>query len=107
MGCGTGELQTAGNQYNVVLTFNPPINDDDPIYTNFQSALDWLLLGLRALVPPASGTSAVNKNNTFVTSITVTVNGPLKKPNVEKFNRAFNRLLWGARHKRSQNHRYP
>ena len=100
MGCGTGPLKARDDDYEVMLTFDGGgIFKNDPVYTNFQSALDWLLKGLEAV--GASGKSEPNLSGNDVTSIKVTVSGPLLNKDPEKFNRAFNRLLWGARFRKS------
>ena len=102
MGAGTGALVGKDDTYEVMLTFDHGgISKDDPIYTNFQSALDWLLVGLKGI--GASGTSVPDISGNNVTSIKVTVHGPLLNENPAKFNRAFNRLLWGARFRKSPN----
>jgi len=103
MGCGTGPLHLPEESYEVTLTFDGGrISKTDPIYSNFKSALDWLLVGLRAV--GASGQSTEHITGQNVTSITVEVYGPLLSPHTEKFNRAFNRLLWGVQHTRSLAH---
>ncbi|MGH7411324.1 MAG: hypothetical protein ACREJ6_09765 [Candidatus Methylomirabilis sp.] len=99
MGCGTGVLGQA-DQYTAILTFNRPISSQDAVYIDFKSALFWLLQGL----PTRGGMGNIEevpvgplpKN---ITGLKVTVNGPLNSP--EHFNRAFNRLLWGVRHRLS------
>jgi hypothetical protein len=99
MGAGTGPLSTRGNTYEVTLTFDHgQISKTDPIYEHFKSALDWLLEGLSTT--GASGESTEHPvGSDFVTHIDVVVRGPLPQP--KKFNRAFNRLLWGVRHQKS------
>jgi len=100
MGAGTGTLESSDDRYNVTLNFDGlGIAQADPIYTNFRSALEWLLTGLRAV--QARGSYTENTEGQRVTSISVLVQGPLSGTDRENFNRAFNRLLWGARFRRS------
>ena len=97
MGCGTGGLAN-GASYIPVLTFNEPIDSESAVYKDFKSALFWLLQGLENRgsmedieeVPAGPGPKDILQ-------LKVTVRGPL--PNPEHFNRAFNRLLWGVRHR--------
>jgi len=99
MGCGTGPLR-ASNAYQVTLTFDTgSIPANDPIYTHFQSALDFLLEGLGAV--GASGYSTPQVVGGNVLSIAVEVDGPLSAADAVNFNRAFNRLLWGVRYRKS------
>ena len=101
MGAGTGPLITASDKYPVTLTFDHGgIDPKDPIYTNFLSALEWLLLCVRR----GGGDFSITPNpaGPVIRSIDVVVVGPLKGGDEKKFNRAFNRLLWGLRHRRSQ-----
>ena len=99
MGAGTGPL-ISGQAYPIVLTFTTPISDQDVCYTHFKSALLWLLQGL----PSRLGTIAETRTGpgpvqTLISSVTVTVTGPLPDPT--DFNRAFNRLLWGVQHRKT------
>lgn len=100
MGCGTGPLR-ASNAYEVTLTFDTgQISKADLIYTHFKSALDFLLEGLKAV--GASGWSTEHTDGAGnVTSIAVWVEGPLQAADAVNFNRAFNRLLWGVRYRKS------
>lgn len=99
MGCGTGPLGPS-NAYEVTLTFDTGrIPKNDPIYTHFKSALDFLLRGLRAV--GANGWSTEKTAGADVTSIAVWVEGPLDPLDAVNFNRAFNRLLWGVRYRKS------
>jgi len=105
MGCGTGPLR-ASNAYQVTLTFDTgSIAAHDPIYTHFKSALDFLLEGLSAV--GASGYSSPQIIGGNVTSISVEVDGPLGAADAVNFNRAFNRLLWGVRYRKSPNQPSP
>lgn len=100
MGAGTGPLVT-GQTYSVTLNFGPgPIHENDVLYTNFRSALAWLLGGLTSV--NAQGTFAEHDDGEGnITSISVKVMGPLDGADRENFNRALNRLLWGFRLRRS------
>lgn len=103
MGAGTGPLATAANTYPVTLTFSGGgIADTDPIFTHFVNSLDWLIKGLERI--GASGTFTLNRGGgNTVTSLNFVVTGPLLSPNTEKFNQAFNRLMWSMGHRRSSN----
>lgn len=102
MGAGTGPL-IGGQKHEVVLTFTTAIEYHDARYTNFKSALQWLLQGLPSRLGNIVETDIVEtrtgEGHTLVSSIKVTVTGPLPDPT--NFNRAFNRLLWGVQHKKS------
>ena len=102
MGAGTGPL-VRGQTYEVTLNFKPgAIGPNEKIYTNFRSALAWLLEGLRSV--GAYGTfSEDDDGQGKIASITLEVTGPLDGADRENFNRAFNRLLWGFRSKKGQN----
>lgn len=97
MGCGTGVLGT-GERFTATITFNQGISSTDPRYTNFKSALFWLLRGLETRgrmedieeIPGGAGP----KN---IIQLRVTLRGPLDDP--APFNRALNRLFWGVRHR--------
>ena len=97
MGCGTGVLG-AGATFTATITFNRAISSTDPCYTNFKSALFWLLRGLETrgrmddIVEVPGGTGPRN-----IIQLNVTMRGPLADP--APFNRALNRLLWGVRHR--------
>jgi len=103
MGAGTGTLDTSDDQYEVTLAFtgNNKLSSTSPIYTNFMSALEWLISGLQSV--GASGSCQEIADNGTITAIKVTVRGPLYGSDRRNFNRAFNRLLWGFRHKKSPN----
>ena len=100
MGAGTGPLVT-GQTYSVTLNFGPgPLNQNDVLYTNFRSALAWLLEGLTSV--NAYGTfSEQGDGEGNIVSLAVDVTGPLDGADRENFNRAFNRLLWSFRLRRS------
>ena len=100
MGAGTGPLVT-GQTYSVTLNFGPgPLNQNDVLYTNFRSALAWLLEGLNSV--KAHGTFSEDDDGAGnIISISVDVTGPLDGAQRENFNRAFNRLLWGFRLRKS------
>lgn len=100
MGCGTGPLRPS-NAYEVTLTFDTGrISSTDPIYTHFKSALDFLVEGLKAV--GASGVTTERTDGSGnITSVDVWVEGPLQAADAVNFNRAFNRLLWGVRYRKS------
>jgi len=94
MGAGTGPL-APGAKYDVTLTFNPQLLSTDDRYRDFRSGLEGLLERLPGgfeikEVPQGTG-------RRFITDLKVTVTGPLDP--AKNFNRAFNRLLWGVRHR--------
>ena len=95
MGCGTGTLGPKG-KFKATLTFYPPIDRTLPVYTNFKSALWWLLQGLDTK-PKDSDIKEIPEDSGPITNLELTVHGPLDDP--INFNRAFNRLLWGVRHR--------
>jgi len=101
MGAGTGTLDSSADTYAVALTFDGGgINEADVLYTHFKSALEWLLAGLYGV--GAGGSYQETKDRAGnVTSVSILVNGPLYGTNRENFNRAFNRLLWGVRHRKT------
>ena len=100
MGAGTGSL-ISGQTYSVTLTFQPmPMNSGDPLYTNFLSGLGWLLAGLKGVGARGSFTERTNPLGAVV-SISLVVTGPLDGADRENFNRAFNRLLWGVKYRKS------
>jgi len=99
MGAGTGPLRDM-QPYHVTLTFDSGgIDEHDPVYEHFSSALQWLLQGLWPAGASGTMTPHVDPGGT-VTSIDVEVLGPLADPT--NFNRAFNRLLWGTKHRRGE-----
>ena len=97
MGCGTGGLGPGG-LFVTRLTFNEPIDSESAVYKDFKSALFWLLQGLENrgsmndIEELPAGPAPKN-----ILQLKVTVRGPLPDP--QHFNRAFNRLLWGVRHR--------
>ena len=102
MGAGTGPL-VRGQAFEVTLNFKPgAIAPTDKIYTNFRSALAFLIEGLRNVKADGKFTEDEDVRGNIV-SITLEVTGPLDGPDRENFNRAFNRLLWGFRYKKSPN----
>jgi len=104
MGAGTGPLAPGDPPYNVVLTFDTgQISKDDLIYKHFVDALEWLLLGVKGADHFATFEIHPTIVGNDVVAISVRVLGPLSPANARKFNRAFNRLLWGTRFRRSEN----
>jgi|GEM_PF-4845668 len=97
MGCGTG-ARGPGEPFEFVIRFHPPIPSDKAVYLDFKSAVFWLTQGLQNkstmddLVedPPGPGARDIIR-------LTVKMRGPLADP--QHFNRAFNRVLWGIRHR--------
>ena len=101
MGAGTGPLGDKTAKYFVTLTFDDgQISKNDPIYEHFKSALDWLLDGLASTGGTGKARPQIDADGN-VTSIEVEVHGPLPDP--KNFNRAFNRLLWGVKFRKSPN----
>jgi len=96
MGCGTAPLGDR-EPFVATLTFDEPIDPGSKIYQDFKSALNWLLRGLE----PGGGFGSIEEipgpGPIPITSLKVKVTGPLNDPT--DFNRAFNRLLWGVRHR--------
>jgi hypothetical protein len=102
MGAGTGPL-VRGQTYEVTLNFKPgAIDSNDKLYTNFRSALAWLIEGLKSVEAHGSFTEDDDGQGS-IASITLEVSGPLDGADRENFNRAFNRLLWGFRFRKSPN----
>jgi len=99
VGCGTGVLGQKG-KFVAILTFYPPIDRNSVVYTNFKSALLWLLQGLETR-PKDRDIKEIPEDAGPLMNLEVTVNGPLDNPG--DFNRAFNWLLWGIRHRLHDN----
>jgi len=113
VGCGTGALGP-GEKFVAILTFNRPIDSQSPLYRDFRGALRWLLRGAEGGgdVEENPGARKGRRKRTGkrtskqmakqITKLKVTVIGRITNP--EDFNQAFNRILWGVRHRLHDSH---
>jgi hypothetical protein len=93
MGCGTGILLTQ-DTFRITLQFDPNIPQENPIYTNFESAMRGFL-GDRL---DCDNPWTVHLLDDKVNTIDILMHGPIQTvEQQQQFNRIMNRLLWGVR----------